>query len=64
MKIKKTKPFWNKKQIEKIKEYLSSPEGKAKATEMFKGESDIDKWTRQAKEAAWWYKIKDEPFTI
>ncbi len=64
MKIKKTKPFWTKKQIEKIKEYLNSPEGKANMVKALKGESQIDKWTREAKEAAWWHKIKDEPFTI
>ena len=66
--MEKKKGFYiSPEDLERVKIWMESEEGKRaikKELEKMKPESEMERWARNHKEAEWWNKIKDIPFTI
>lgn len=62
-KDKKNKPFWNKRQVAKVKRYLRSEEFAEKMKEM-NAKWEEEERQRKQEEIEWWIRIKDEPFML
>jgi hypothetical protein len=57
--------FISEEDLKIFKAWIESPEGqKAMIEALGKPKSQIEVWADNHKQAVWWHKIKDEPFTI